>query len=233
VVTYGHFGAIREVNLTGSPTISVTSANQSWLTLVFTRVGYQVAINMTIQPNSPEASYTVSASASPGYRILHLHATLVAPPNLTARFHGGDGPGNFTWIRKTLIGALTTRGSLYPSAALGGIFDAYNGTHPPHIAIDANASRSSSLANSVAFTLNLTTPQASNLIRQLPNLVSTTAVWANWTARFVLYSSLNVPAALLPSLAANAPAYLEGEYGARAVYTSGEWTVLLLPTYPT
>jgi hypothetical protein len=232
-VTYGHFGAVRSANLSGSPSITVTSQNQSWLTLVFTRVGYQVVINMTVQPNSPEATFNVSATAAPGYRILEVKAALVPPPNLTARFHGGGGPGNFTWVRKTVIGALATEGVVTPSKDLGGLFDAYNGTHPPHIELDAKAPAIARTGNSVVFSLNLTTPKASNLIRQLPYLVSTTAVWANWTARFVLYSSLNVPAALLPSLAANAPAYLEGEYGAKAVYTADEWTVLLLPAYPT
>lgn len=232
-VDYGHFGIVRNATLAGSPSIAVTSANQSWLALVFTRVGYQVVINMTVQPNSPEATFRVSATAAPGYRILGVQASLVTPPNLTARFHGGSGPGNFSWIRKTLIGALLTQGSVTPAGTLGGIFDAFNGTHPPHVELNAKAPPGAKTGNSVAFTLNLTTPHASNLVRQLPNLVSTTAVWGNWSARFVLYSSLNVPAALLPSLAANAPAYLEGEYGARSVYTSGEWTVLLLPAYPT
>jgi hypothetical protein len=231
-VKYSHFGSERNATISGSPTIAVSSSNQSWLTLVFTRVGYQVSINMTIPQGSPEATFTVSATASPDYRILEVGASLIPPPNLTARFHGGPGPGNFSWIRKTLIGPLATRGAVFPSRALGGIFDAANGTHPAHIELRERASSSSRAGNTVKFQVNLTTPQASNLIHQLPNFVSTTAVWGGWSARFVLFSTLHVPSALLPSLAADAPAYLQGEYGAQTVYTSGEWTVLLLPPYP-
>lgn len=227
-------GTRAETNLSGPPLIVLPPNNQAYLTEVFNTPTFHLTISLAAIPGLPEASMTVTAyAASSTVSLLSLHGTLLPPLNHSSaapRYEKGTQPGQFLWSENSVLGHLVTTGSVTPVSALAPQNRSLINATGPQITLDAKAPKYVQGVPSLSFSVLLSTPKASNLINNLPPFLSTPVLWANWSARFLLYSTLKVPLSLLPSLAANEAAYLEAEFGARVVYTSGEWSVLLLPT---
>ncbi len=203
---------------------AVASADR--LDLYYRVTGAEVTLEIDA-PNSTANTLELSVRATPtnGYQLRFLNASLENPTLGLSHLAPGPRAGSVEVVPDLWNGALDSMAVVEPAASLVGI-RSYNGPGAPAAAmISVAGTTPGSPTGGLAFSVQLSTPNATNPIADLPRLVSTSAQWGAWGARFFLYA----PSPGVDPLPADEVQYLIDEYSAQVLSVEGEWTVLLLP----
>ncbi|MFI5414187.1 MAG: hypothetical protein ACHQ16_00725 [Candidatus Lutacidiplasmatales archaeon] len=222
-----HNGTITNESVLSGATVQLAPVGAASFALTYTGVGFRLTVTGFAYSAIPEASLALSVVSDPGYQLLSFGANLTGPSAGTARFQRGTAAGTFELQPGKFGSVLSTHTVVSPANALRSITQYNHPGVPAHAGFVVAAPGNG--ASQLLLSFNFQTPTASNLVSGIPPLIVTDTVWANWTVRFVLYSASNSQEGAVANLLPNELAYLEGEFGARVLGTSGTWTVLLLP----
>jgi hypothetical protein len=217
-------------SVTAPPLVVLPTNSLPTVSEVFTQRDFQLVLTETALPGATFGRLTIQASATGGHLLAGLRVVLSNPPVGSGSVSLGKSPGEFTWSPNAFGGALRTYGNVTPTGALVGVNNNYgkNRSIGPLVTFHMNGSGGKPAA-ALSFSYLVDTPGAQNLINDLPAVISTTALWSQWDARFVLYGNNSVPSQLQRGVLPSIPPYLEEEFGARIVGYSGIWVVLMLP----
>ncbi|MCI4332489.1 MAG: hypothetical protein L3K01_01975 [Thermoplasmata archaeon] len=220
-------GVTRAEPVTEVTNVLLGPPGKAWFEVEYAGAGFTLAVRASVAPGTTSATIAVRANATAGSTLLALNGNVTGPSVGFTHFSRGPTPGSLNLTPGTFAGRLATLTQLVPSSALLGLFQYNHLGAPAHGSFVLNSTTGSPELN---LSILLSTPGASNLIRGLPPLLSTSATWENWSIRFVLYTSSTQPGSAQGNLLPNEVAYLEAEYGATVIGVSGRWTVLLLPS---
>jgi hypothetical protein len=227
-VTVVHGGTISSGGVTTGGTLRLAPEGAASYSLAYGGTGFVLTVTAVALSTSPEVTYTLTTVADPGYQILAVQGNLTGPSAGAARFVRGSGGGAFDLTPGKFGATLATSATISPGSALGKITQFNHPGVPAHAAYAVGSVNGSGHAQ-FTLTFTFTTPGASNLVTGLPPLITADTAWANWSVRFVLYSSSPTEEGSFANLLPNEIGYLEAEYGARILGTSGLWNVILLP----
>jgi hypothetical protein len=193
--------------------------------VVYSVPGAQVTENVTTPPNVNALVVSFFAQNTAGSpNLTGLLARVATVENIHFNVSGTAIPGEFEWNSSTLSGPFTTFGNVTPTAALAKIVIG-NATTPPSVFLKVGASNGTVGVHSLSFSLNLSTPGASNIITGVPTWVTAPATWSGFSIRFIV--DYNQSGGLGPQIP---PSYFEWEFGATVLTVDGAWTILLLPS---
>jgi hypothetical protein len=219
-------GVVHSESVTTVTGVHLGSESDPWFEIDYAGTDFSLAVRGTAIHGTTSASLSVTANGTDGSTVLSLAGNLTGPSVGFTHIARSRTAGLLNLTPGTFSGRLASSAQVEPADALIAL-NPYN-----HLGTPAHASfavNSSTGAPGLTLTLLLTTPGASNLIPGLPTLLSTQAIWQNWSIRFVLFTTTPNPGAAQANLPATEVAYLEAEYGAKVLGISGRWTVLILP----
>jgi hypothetical protein len=222
-------GALTTSSVLGGPTIGEPTIGLPAMTLTYKESDYTFSIAIAIAASAPTGRYTISADADPGWTIRAIHGNITSPAAALeiTNFKAGAVPGEVLMNPTGLAGSLLTYVNVTPASALSPKFQAFD--HPNQLARDALSVSNATGVPSLGLIVVFTTPTAKNLIDDLPPFINAPTVWQNWSIRFVLVTSNSSFISNHSSPIWWEVPYLEGEFGATVLATSGSWTVMLIP----
>ncbi|HXQ48862.1 MAG TPA: hypothetical protein VN842_03685, partial [Thermoplasmata archaeon] len=191
--------------------------------LTYIEPGFNVTVTVVIAPNAPLASFRITATADPGYGLRSLSGNLSGKGDVQL----GNVPGSFEVTPGRYGQALATYVLVRPSSALTGLDTGQHAGKAPRAGFHVT-NPAGDLDQPLGVNFSFATVGASSLVPGLPSLITTDTTFANWSIRFVLYSSANA-AGLIGNLLPHEISYLQSEYGAKVLGRVGHWTVVMLP----
>jgi hypothetical protein len=219
--------ATRSEQVTAATSVTLAPPGQSWFQIDYAGPDFTVSVRATAVAASDRAQLLIDAAADPGDSLVRLDGNLTGPIVAFTLIQRGAAPGSLNLTPGEFSQALLTQGLFAPTGAFESVTPYNHLGTPAHATFRLNAPGGSNASLSLAITF--VTPGASNLIRTLPSLFSTDAIWENWTVRFVLYTNSTSRGTASANLLPNEVQYLESEYGGQVLGVSGRWTVILLP----
>jgi hypothetical protein len=213
-------------NVTSGATVTLTPQGEGSYALSYTGAGFVATVTALAVEGTTSATLLLSVAADPGFRLLGIGGNLTSPSPGAGRFVAGSGSGSIDVTPSKFGSVLQSTIQVSPASALGRVVSLNHVSAPAHAPF-ALVSPSGVAVMTVGF--EFSTPGAANLVSGLPPLVTTDATLANWTVRFVLYTDSAAGEGQLAALLYGEVQYLESEYGAKVLGSSGPWTVILLP----
>jgi hypothetical protein len=224
-VVVGRNQAPQPVEIDTGGSVALATDGPSSFTASYLEPGFELNVTVSVPSGGTVATFNLTATAAPGY---HIHE-IAGEWNLTGRGSyavGGNGSQTFVVHPARYGGALATGVTVTPGNAVRAFRGNQTVKGPVGFRLGSiNASGVRSLVLTFAFS----TPGAALLLPGLPSLLTTDQTFANWSVRFVLYTVKSSGEGILANLLGNEVDYLEAEYGATVLGTSGPWTVLVLP----
>ena len=210
------------------PTVLLPPVGQSYLVATTITHGLNLTINATALTTSPGVRIVLNVTSNSA-NLLNLSAVLTTPRGAGGIVSPAGGAGAFITTVSQAGGYGTTFGNVTPANAIG----AYGTTptQPGYLQLTTHPTNASG-DRWIQVTIDLVSPYSTNLIDNLPPCVVAPNVFSDASARFFLYEPASVPSQFRLVFPPSEPVYLETEYGAVQYATNGDWTVLLLPSFP-
>ena len=222
-----HNGTATSERVTSGAVVALAPQGSASFALTYAGTGFSLTVTGFAYTSLPEGSFEIAVTADPGYSLLSVAGNVTGPSAGTSRFHRGSAAGTFELTPGKFGTTLATDVVVQPARALRSLTAFNHPGVPAHAGFVLGAAGNGTNHLSVSFYFR--TALASNLITGVAPLIVADTVWSNWTVRFVLYSAANAQEGAVANLLPNELAFLETEFGAGVIGTSGTWTVLLVP----